>query len=508
MNILITLAGKSIRFKSEGYKREKFLLKVDENKTIINKVIEMFNFNDIFHFIISKKQSKIPNLKKYLSGLTRKNIIHIIDDHDKGPVYSIYKIKDINLNEPIIVTYCDFFVHWDYKRFIRNIYQLDGSIPVFKNFHPSSYSGTLYAYVKSDKKNNFIKIKEKESFTKNPQKEFASCGIYYFRSLKLFRCYAKQMLNEVKGEAYVSLIYNYMKKEKNKINIFEVEKFVCLGTPFDYKNYLFWYKYFKSYSNYKTKLQTDGFNLIPMSGKGKRFKMFGYRAPKPLIQINKTPMLKLAINTFPRSKKWCFIINANDNRNNRIKKLINSMYYDTQIIEIKKITQGPASSCYLSKNYINNNENLFISSCDYLTIFNENKWKNLIKNKNIDGVIWTSKLDDKLVKSYNAFGYCVVDNQNRVKKIVEKRVVSKDPKNDHMMIGSFWFRKASFFFKNYEEAEKIKNKINDEYYVGNNINLLIKKKFRFVIFPINQWISLGDPFELKVFEYWKNLHEN
>ena len=35
------------------------------------------------------------------------------------------------------------------------------------------------------------------------------------------------MLNEVKGEAYVSLIYNYMKK-KNKINIFEVEKFVCL----------------------------------------------------------------------------------------------------------------------------------------------------------------------------------------------------------------------------------------------------------------------------------------
>ena len=73
------------------------------------------------------------------------------------------------MNEPIIVT-TDFFVHWDYKRFIRNIYQLDGSIPVFKNFHPSSYSGTLYAYVKSDK-NNFIKIKEKESFTKNPQKE-------------------------------------------------------------------------------------------------------------------------------------------------------------------------------------------------------------------------------------------------------------------------------------------------------------------------------------------------
>ena len=316
------------------------------------------------------------------------------------------------------------------------------------------------------------------------------------------------MLQEVKGEAYVSLIYNYMQNEKNKINVFEVEKFICLGTPFDYKNYLFWNKYFKFFSNYKAKLQTNGINLIPMSGKGKRFKTYGYRAPKPLIQINKSPMLKLATDTFPRSKKWCFVINTNDNRNNRIKKLINSIDYNSKIVGVKKTTEGPASSCYLSKDYVNNEENLFISSCDYLTIFNENKWKNLIKDKNIDGVIWTSKLDDKLVKSYSAFGYCVVDSQNRVKKIVEKRVISKEPKKDHMMIGSFWFRKASFFFKNYEEAKIKKNKINGEYYVGNNINLLIKKKFKFVIFPIIQWISLGDPFELKVVEYWKNLHEN
>ena len=127
-----------------------------------------------------------------------------------------------------------------------------------------------------------------------------------------------------------------------------------------------------------------------------------YRAPKPLIQINKSPMLKLATDTFPRSKKWCFVINTNDNRNNRIKKLINSIDYDSKIVGVKKTTEGPASSCYLSKDYVNNEENLFISSCDYLTIFNENKWKNLIKDKNIDGVIWTSKLDDKLVKSYSA----------------------------------------------------------------------------------------------------------
>tara|TARA_B100001123_G_C15343592_1_gene1036068 strand:+ start:6790 stop:8316 length:1527 start_codon:yes stop_codon:yes gene_type:complete len=508
LNIVITLAGKSLRFKSQGYNKEKFLLNIGENKTILNKVVEMFNFNDTFHFVVSKSQSKIPNLKKYLVSLTKKNYIHIVEDHNKGPVFSVLKIKDINLDEPIIITYCDFFVKWDYKRFLRNIYEFDGSIPVFKGFHPSSYSGTLYAYIKSDKKKNFIEIKEKESFTKKPQNEYTSCGIYYFKSFKLFKYFAHKMLNEIKGEAYVSLIYNYMHKEKLKSNIFEVEKFICLGTPFDYINYLFWQKYFRSNILFKTNIKSKTFNLIPMAGKGKRFKDYGYRVPKPLIQINKLPMLKLATNTFPKPKNWTFIINERDDKSNRIEKLINKINLNSKIIKVKKLTEGPASSCYLAKNYINQNEPLFISSCDYLTIFNEKKWNRLIKDKSIDGVIWTSKLHDQIVKSYNAFGYCRVNKKNSVKKIVEKRTISNNPKNDHMMIGSFWFKKASYFFNNYLEAKRKKLRINNEYYVGNNINLLIKKKYKFVIFQIDQWISLGDPFELKIFEYWKNLFEN
>ena len=72
MNIIITLAGKSLRFKSLGYKKEKFLLSIGEKKIILNKVVEMFNSNDTFHFIISETQSKIPNLKKIVKSLVKK----------------------------------------------------------------------------------------------------------------------------------------------------------------------------------------------------------------------------------------------------------------------------------------------------------------------------------------------------------------------------------------------------------------------------------------------------
>ena len=423
MNILITLAGKSLRFKYQGYKKEKFLLLIDDKKTVLQKVIEMFDFNDDYHFIISKSQSKIPNLKKYLKSLTKKNTTHIIQDHNQGPVFSVLEVKNINLTKPIIISYCDFFVKWNYKNFLRNIYNLDGSMPVFRGFHPSSFSGTLYAYIKATKNKNFLKIKEKESFTNKPQQEYASCGIYYFKSLELYKYFANKLLSDTKGEAYVSLIYNYMKNEKLKINIYEVEKFICLGTPFDYMHYLFWYKYFKSNFFFKSKLDSNTNNLIPMSGRGDRFKKYGYRVPKPLIQINKFSMLELATNTFPRPKKWNFIINEKDNKNKRIEKLIKKISFNSNIVKVKKITQGPASSCYLAKKYIKKNESLFISSCDYLTIFDEKKWSKIIKNKKIDGIIWTSKLEDKIIKSYKSFGYCIIDKNNFVKKIVEKNTV-------------------------------------------------------------------------------------
>ena len=508
MNVIITLAGKSLRFAKEDIKKDKFLLSTGRDTIILDHVVEMFNPDDTYHFIISNKQSKKKRLKKIILNTVKKGKIHVVNDHNKGPVYSVLKLKNIDENEPIIISYCDFFVKWDYQRFLRNVYTIDGSVPVFKDFHPSSFTGTLYAYVKSDKKNNLISIQEKRSYTKNPINEYASCGIYYFKSLKIYRIFAKELLKKSKNEAYVSLIFNLMKKSNLKLNIFEVEKFICLGTPLDFRIYLYWKKYFEKNIKVTNQIVFSGANLIPMSGEGKRFKEYGYRATKPLIEINRKPMLINTCMTFPKTKNWNFVINNNDNLNDRISKMINKIDHESNVITVNKITKGPAASCYLAKKSINQNEPLFISSCDYLTIFNEKKFKKLTQKKDIDGIIWTYKLNDIIVKSFNNFGYCKVDKNLVVKKIVEKKTISTKPYNDQMLLGSFWFKKAKYFFNNFEKALKVGNLLNNEYYVGNNINLLLNKKMKFIVFEIDQWITLNDPFELKVYEYWKTLFEN
>jgi hypothetical protein len=49
---------------------------------------------------------------------------------------------------------------------------------------------------------------------------------------------------------------------------------------------------------------------------------------------------------------------------------------------------------------------------------------------------------------------------------------------------------------------KKKTTINNEYYVGNSINELIKKNYNVLPFQVEQYICLGTPRDLNVYKYW------
>jgi formyltetrahydrofolate synthetase len=76
-----------------------------------------------------------------------------------------------------------------------------------------------------------------------------------------------------------------------------------------------------------------------------------------------------------------------------------------------------------------------------------------------------------------------------------------------MIIGTFWFKNSKDFFEMHEIATKKKNFINNELYVANNINFLIKKKKRIRTFEVDYWKNLGDVFSYNQYIYWKNYFE-
>ena len=113
------MSGTGSRFLRAGYKEIKPLVKVFE-KEIIRYIVEKFDPNDNFIFICRKEHLDKPDIKleKFLKKIAKNVEIFCVENHKLGPVYSILEIKnELNLNEEIIVNYCDFDWRWDYKAF-------------------------------------------------------------------------------------------------------------------------------------------------------------------------------------------------------------------------------------------------------------------------------------------------------------------------------------------------------------------------------------------------------
>lgn len=249
LNIIITLAGQSRRFFNKGYKKPKYFLPIG-NSTIIDNVLRQFDDRDTFHLIFSKSQ--VMKNKKDILNLNKqkkKIISYVIDDHNLGPVQSVLRANIKYFEGGFIVAYNDFLVDWDYKKFKRLIFGYDGAIVSFSNFQPSMHTGTLYCYLKV-RSNEIVNLREKKSYTNNPENEVASAGIYYFDDLKKFEFYAKKIIknkkNLINNEAYISQVFIPMLKEKKKILDFRCSNFISLGTPKDYELFLYWKNYFQN----------------------------------------------------------------------------------------------------------------------------------------------------------------------------------------------------------------------------------------------------------------------
>ncbi|NQV46026.1 MAG: hypothetical protein HQ501_14030, partial [Rhodospirillales bacterium] len=461
------------------------------------------------HFVINEDQAAAyPTEFRWLGSLVADANVCVIASHEDGPTFSALQVSGIPDDAPVIVTYCDFIVSWDYARFVRHVHGAAGAVVSFRGFHPASFGSTYYAYMRADG-DQMVELREKRSFTENRADEPASTGIYYFADNATFRHYAEQLLaadDMELPEAYVSLLFNPMVADGLNVILHDVENFICLGTPDDYQQYQFWYRYFSSRQPPPEAL--DGtvkrINLLPMAGQGTRFREYGYRVAKPLIQVRGDPMMLRTLHSMPAATDWIFLPRAEDLERHPIERAIRSFLTAPQFVPVDSLTSGQAATCLLAEGLLDPNAELMIASCDYEHRFDPAAWRAVLDDPSIDGAVWTYRLGAGLAKNANAFAYCRVAKDGRsIVEIVEKQTISDTPEQDPLVVGTFWYRRAGDFIRGANSMIEKNIAVNGEHYVGTSINQLLGEGARFVIFNVDQWISFGDPFELQVLEYWE-----
>lgn len=230
MKLIITMSGSSRRFTDVGLPHKLFMDVC--GKPMIERLLSIYkNVADVDKFII--KQNDM-DLIPYCNEM---NVVGIMPNKD-GPVVSILDADlQINDGEPIIVSYCDFWMKFNALIFALQckLCNADGAIVSHSGFHPHRLYNSSFCYLKT-KNSKVLAVQEKKPFTENPMDEPASSGIYYFKSFKIMKEYFQKLIASEKrtnNEFYVTMPYNLMIEDGLNVIHVPVENYMCLGTPED-----------------------------------------------------------------------------------------------------------------------------------------------------------------------------------------------------------------------------------------------------------------------------------
>jgi len=487
--LIIPSGGLGKRFYDAGYKTYKPFLKVSKKKRVIDNIINNFPKNNT-HIIIIGNEKKFNFIS---SNLNIKKISFIkIKNHKYGPVYSLFlaqkSIKKIIKNNNFYIAYSDINWQWNFKT-IKNFVK-NKSIVIFghKGFHPHLEINSKSDFFLHNKQNIVEKVSKKKLLINDYKKNNLAIGCYFFQSFDFFEkfFYLKKInITKIKNEIYIIDLIKLLIKKKIKVNFLNISKFVHLGLPNQYENFLFWKKIInkKNKNNFDLKSQ----NVMLMGGKGNRVK--DLKEKKPFLKFQNKNIYEFIFDKF-KSKSNFIVTNKN------YSKLINKKF---EIYKIKE-TSSMFETIEKSIKFLDNKKNFFILSCDCFGNFNYRYFNKFIKDENPDIILFPFKISDLQKTELNSHTTIQIFN-NKLKSINVKKFLNN--KNEFGHAGFYWVKNNKIF--DYIEEFIFKMSFNREILLDDYFKFLFDEKiYKVNYFMLDEYIHIGSIKEYLELKYWEN----
>jgi dTDP-glucose pyrophosphorylase len=224
--------------------------------------------------------------------------------------------------------------------------------------------------------------------------------------------------------------------------------------------------------------QTDLNVVIPMAGLGSRFTDYGFTTNKYLlpVDIHLTKMIERAILTLNiRNIRCCFIFVIRENDGivdvelrGFLQELCDKHNYQCKIVSVSQLTEGPASTVYVAKIFIDNDIPLIVSNSDQILDWNFDYFYGNCQK--YDGCVLTYTPDYELVMgATDKHSFVKLDADNCPVEFTEKKVISKEA-----LVGVHYYKSGRFFIKAYEYL--FQNNIrapNNEFYLSYTYQALL-----------------------------------
>lgn len=240
LHIVMPMAGEGSRFLKEGWTTPKPLIELN-GQPLFKHAISSVTDKDIqmkYSFIVRQEHIDKYQIDKGIrSFLPEANLFSVVKTTRGAVETCLIAENAIADDDAVIVMDCD--LEFRSKKFMEIIKQILNK-PI-----EEATGGALVSFESNEPRYSYAALGEDGFVARTAEKEVISnhalCGAYFFASGRRFKQIAHLLLAEpafTKPEYYVSLLFNYLLKDGEKVWLAPIEEYYSYGTPEELKRYL------------------------------------------------------------------------------------------------------------------------------------------------------------------------------------------------------------------------------------------------------------------------------
>jgi len=259
---LIPLAGKGSRFSTLGYKKPKPLLEVSGKPMIIQAANSLPKSQKLIFVALKEHLMNYPLKKVLKDEFINPKIVSLEDATQGQAITCSLGLKDEDINSSLLIAATDNGMIYDQNKYQKLIEDknVDAIIFTFRNHVSSKNNPQMYGWVKTDNKNNAIGVSVKVPISKKTFKNHAIVGTFWFKKVKFFNQGLQNLIEKnikINNEYYVDSLMGELINLGLNVKVFEVDNYLCWGTPNDYETFIYWQSFFHKAQWHPYNLQKD-----------------------------------------------------------------------------------------------------------------------------------------------------------------------------------------------------------------------------------------------------------
>jgi CTP:molybdopterin cytidylyltransferase MocA len=257
---LISMAGRGKRFVDEGYKDPKPLVPVDGKPMVVQAAASLPGAGAWVFVCLKDHLEHYPLQEKLTRAFPGARVV-CIDHVTQGQACTCeLGLREEDMDKPLLISASDNAVVCDGDKYDALIKDetVDCAVWTFRHHPASAIEPQMYGWVKTDPADNILGVSVKTPISDDPFNDHAIVGTFYFRKARFFMDAVRRMYGRdarINNEFYVDMCINDVLALGLKAKVFEVDRYICWGTPEQLKTYEYWQQFFHQCSWHPYRLE-------------------------------------------------------------------------------------------------------------------------------------------------------------------------------------------------------------------------------------------------------------